>query len=300
MAAWDTRAAELKEEMDEVIDNVDTGSVSLDEIQAEGMTIRIGGRVVKLEITEEVTLPEDELRAEMAEKFTAKLQSIKSVLNEKMSEMSYMVEQNRQDAEEKERALQRRLAEANLMPDITYDQAKRGLSVVKGGQGRSSDEADVLTWLYQGVYWPKYVDGNPIDPKYSKRMISPVTIAITTVGKRVTEVTVRQTIGLGKFNHYHRMGAGDCWGEWSYANSWETPADILSIGQRALAVLENVNSASPGDQSPAGLPRLSTLRNHVLRGEAAREVQHTVSRSDERAGVTVNDRDEGAGSVWST
>ena len=96
--AWDVNTAEkLKTDMESTLD-----AINIDDVKSEGMTIRIGGRVVKLEITDEVTLPEDEIRAEYSAKLTDKLQHIKGILNEKMSEMTHMVEQNRQDFEEKE------------------------------------------------------------------------------------------------------------------------------------------------------------------------------------------------------
>ena len=302
MAAWDVNAAEnLKQEMESTLD-----AINIDDVQSEGMTIRIGGKVVKLQVTEEVSLPEDEIRAEYSAKLTEKLQSIKGILNEKMSEMTYMVEQNRQDFEEKERELQRRLSEANLMPNITYDQAKAGLSVVKGHKDHRGEE-DCLTWLYQGVYWPKFVDSNPIDPKYAKRLISPVTLEIVTLKDRVTTVTVRKTIGLSKFRHYHSMGGdSDCWGQWQIPTRWGEPKDILAIAQHAMGVLENVNTRSPGDRSPSGLPRLNTLEQHVLTGAEARNVYYTTSRADERAGIE-RATDSGdqetrgrTGQVWST
>lgn len=302
MTAWDVNTAKsLKTDMEATLD-----AINIDDVQSSGMTIRIGGRVVKLQVTEEISLPEDEIRAEYSLKLTEKLQQIKGILNEKMSEMTYMVEQNRQDFEDKERELQKRLAEANLMPNITYDQAKAGLSVVKGHKDHRG-EADCLTWLYQGVYWPKFVDGNPIDPKYAKRLISPVTLEIVTLKDRVRQVTVRKTIGLAKFRHYHAMGGdSDCWGQWSIPSRWAEPKDILAIAQHGMGVLENVNTRSPGDRSPSGLPRLDTLSQHVLRGEAAKNVEYVTSRADERAGIE-RDTDRGAeetrgrtGQVWST
>jgi hypothetical protein len=292
---WDANLVEdIKESMDNVMDNI-----NIDDIKSEGMTVRIGGRVVKLEITEETILPEDEIRAEYSRKLTEKLQTIKSVLNEKMSEMAYMVEQNKQDYEEKERELQQRLTDSNLMPDITYEQAKNGLSVVKGSVNRD-DEPDTLTWLYQGVYWPKFVDGTPIEPKYAKRLISPVTIEIITVSNRITSVVVRKTIGLEKFEHYHSMGHNsDCWGEWKHRSHWTSSNDILDVARESIAVLDNVNSHSPGNQSPNGLPRLATLQQHLLNGEAARNVEYTVSRADERSGITTRP-EVASGGVWST
>ena len=293
--AWDTtQVSDLKDSMETSLDGI-----SIDDMKTQGMTVRIGGRVVKLEITEEVSLPEDDIRAEYSAKLTEKLQRIKEVLNEKMSEMTYMVEQNRQDFEEKERQLQVRLSSANIMPEITYDHAKAGLSVVK--QHYRSDGSDVLTWLYQGVFWPKYVDGNPIEPKYAKRMISPVTLEIVTEKDRVTRVVVRKTIGLAKFEHYHSMDSGsDCWGQWAHSKRWKDADDILQLARDAMAVLENVNTSSPGNRTPSGLPRLTTLEQHVLRGAEAKNVSYNVSRADERSGITEgSDRGE-RGAVWST
>lgn len=297
MAVWDTAKAEtIKTSMESTLDGM-----SIDEVRAEGMTIRIGGRVVKLQVSEEVSLPEDEIRAEYARRLTEKLQAIKGVLNEKMSEMSYMVEQSRQDFEEKERKLQERLATANLMPDITYEQAKQGLSVVKGGPG-GTREADKLTWLYQGVYWPKTFNGRPLDPRYTKKLISPVTIEIVTVGRRVSSVTVRKTIGLGKFSHYHQTGSGDCWGQWNYPREWSTPDDILNIGRRAIAVLENVNGGSLGNRTPEGLPRAATLESKIVSMEEARQYGFEATRGDERSGVTTGAGEQRGDTqaIWST
>ncbi len=296
MAAWDTsQVQDLKDSMEDTLD-----TISIEDVKTKGMTVRIGGRVVKLEMTEELTLPEDDIRAEYSAKLTEKLQRLKEVLNEKMSEMTYMVEQNRQDFEEKERQLQVRLSSANIMPEITYDHAKSGLSVVKNHY-RTNGGVDVLTWLYQGVFWPKYVDGNPIEPKYAKRMISPVTLEIVTEKDRVIRVVVRKTIGLAKFEHYHSMDSGsDCWGQWAHEKRWSTPDDILQLARDAMAVLENVNTSSPGNRTPSGLPRLATLEQHVLRGEDAKHVSYDVSRADERSGISqTSDRGE-RGAVWST
>lgn len=297
MAAWDTRQVEdLAQQMDTVLEE---STLDMEQVRSEGMTIRIGSQVVKLAVTAEETLPIDEIRAEFAAKLTEKLQMIKGVLNEKMSEMTYMVEQNRQDFEEKERELNERLASANIMPEITYEHAKQGLSLVKGNPRERG--ADVLTFLYSGVYWPKFVDSNPIDPKYAKRMISPVTLEIITKSNRILRVIVRKTIGLSKFEHYHSMDSGsDCWGQWNTPTSWNSPDDILAVARAAMAVLENVNTRSPGNRTPSGLPRLQTLEQHVLTGEAARNVRYDTSRADERAGISEETDRGDRGQVWST
>jgi hypothetical protein len=290
--SWDTRKEELNGDMETSL-----ADISIDEVKTEGMTLRIGGKVCKFELTEEISLPEDEIRAEYSAKLTEKLQRIKDVLNEKMSEMTYMTEQYRQDFEEQERKLKRKLEQANLMPEVTFKHAEQGLSVVQTGSGSGQNS---LTWLFQGVYWPKYYDGKHIDPKYAKRMISPVTLLIKTVGSRVERVTVNKTIGLSKFDHYHRRGSEtDCWGNWKPTSTWSTPDDILKIARKAMAVLENVNPMSPGTVSPAGLPRIETLGQHTLHGEEAKRIRHSTNRADERAGIAETDRGE-SDDVWST
>lgn len=290
------QANNVKGEMEEIIDGI-----GIDDVKAQGITVRIGGKLVKMEFTDEELLPEDEIRREYSEKLTAKLQSIKSELNEKMSEMTYMVEQAKQEYEEKEREVSRRLSTSNIMPHVTYDHAKAGLSVTKG-EGYDNNSDDCLVWYYQGIYWPKTVDNRPLDPKYSKRMVSPVIIRVVTKGETITNVSVRKTIGLGKFDHYHRMGSDDCWGAWHHPSKWNDANDIISCARKALAVLENVNTGSPGTRAPSGLPRLDTLQRHIVSREEVQGSSYKTSKADERAGISAeNDTTESVGGdVWST
>ena len=288
------------EKRDDIVTGMDTtiGGFNLDDVRSKGMTIRIGGKVVTLAITEETTLPEEEIREEYRKLVNERLGVIKGALNEKVSELSYMVEQAKQDFEEKERALQQRLSEANLMPDITHEHARQGLSVVKGS-ARHRGEGDVLTWLYQGVYWPKFYDGRPIDPKYSKRLVTPVTLEVVTRGDTVVSLILKKTIGLEKFQHYHGFedSHADCWGDYHAPSNWTSPSDIIAMGRNAMAVLENINPMSPAQREPAGLPRLSTIQNHTL--ERGASADHRAGRADERTGVAVADRGEGD-DIWNT
>lgn len=291
MAGWDTGAAEKK--MKDISTSVDKvmGGLNLDDVKSQGMTVRIGGKVVKFEVTGEVSLPEDEIRAEYAKKLSDKLKSIKDTLNEKMSEMAYMADEARRDYEKKEKALNDKLKSAKPMPDVTYEHAKAGLSVVKGAG------AGELFWMYQGIYWPKFVDNRPISPTYIKKMITPITLIVATKDDKVTSVITRKTIGLGKFDHYHNTGGSDCWGSWNFNKSWKTPDDILSICRDAMAVLENINGGSLAQRSPSGLPTYATVLKN-----SGNVVPSTTSLSkvDERIGVTDEGSRDTVGGTWTT
>jgi hypothetical protein len=292
--SWDTAAAEKKQK--DVIASVEKtmSTLTLDDIQSQGLTLRIGGKVVKFEMTGETSLPEDEIRKEYAQKLTEKLKSIKDSLNEKMSEMAYMADEARRDFEKKERALNDKLKMAKPMPDITFEHAKSGLSVVKG------TNMGELFWMYQGIYWPKFVDNRPISPTYIKKMITPITLTIATKDNKVTSVTVRKTIGLGKFDHYHNTGSGDCWGSWSFEKSWSTPNDILGICKDAMAVLENINGNSLANRTPAGLPTYAAVRKNSTETSSG-STTTLLNKVDERIGVTEDtERDTLTGGSWTT
>lgn len=294
--AWTTEASKkvekAKEEMGTALVNI-----SLDDIRQQGMTVRIGGRVVKLEVSEETTLPEEDIRKEYQQKLNERLDKLRQVLNEKMSEVMYAADQSRIEMEERERKLQQRLAEANLMPEILYKHAQAGLSLVKGHPDFSRD-ANILTWIYQSVYWPKTYDNKPIDPKTVKKLITPVAIEIVTKGDSVVKTTVRKTLGLGKFHHYHGFpdGHGDCWGQWRIPAKWKNPDDILNIARHAVSVLDNINPMSPANREPENLPRLDTISENSRAGAI---VDAALSRTDTRTGIEDAARAE-SGAVWST
>lgn len=271
----------------------------LDELMSSGVSLRIGDRLIKFEFTGQTILPEAEIRSELAKMATAKMAQVRDIANQKASEMLQAVEMAKRHFEKEEASLRERLREANLMPDINYGHAQAGLSVIKGNPNYR--EKDTLTWLYQGVYWPKKVDGQNLDPKFTKKLMTPVTIQIVTVGDTVRHVSVRQTMTLRKFSHYHGMGDdSDCWGEWKPAKNWKRPDDILSIGRKACAILENINSHSPANRSPRDLPRLETVMNHIIREGGSRgEVKVEPTRDMERMGATAPERAEGERrSVW--
>jgi len=245
-----------REALKEMFDMVD--AVSIDDIKTKGFTIRSGNKLLKLQVVEELQLPvEDEIREEFRQKLREKMQEIKSRLNSKITEMVELTSRVKQEAETKERELKDKLSKAHPMPDITENHAKRGISVVKG------PGTDELIWLIQGIYWPKTYDRHPIEPNYSKKMMSPVTFMIRTYKNQVKGLSTRKTIGLGYFDHYHQINP-DCWGNYKWPSTWEKIDDLIKIAKDAEAVLENVNPNSIARENPSGLPRKSTLERHVI------------------------------------
>ena len=253
-----------KRNADSALQNMfqDIDSLNIDDVKSEGITIRVGKQLVKLEVVSDSPISvEDEIREEFRSKIKDKLQEIKNRLNTQIQSLVDSTTQVKVEYERKETQLKAKLARAHPMPDIFFKDAVKGLSVVKG------DRAEELYWLVQGVYWPKtYGDINSmkeIEPNYSKKMMSHIIFMIKTKGNTVTQVTTRKPIGLDLFQHYHQQARGDCWGQWKYPTHWERPSDIINIAKDAEAVLENINPFSIAKHNPRGLPRESTVKRHL-------------------------------------
>jgi len=268
-------------------------SVTMDELKTDGLTIRCGTKILKLTATEIEDLSmEQEIREELRQKLTEKLFLIKEKLNVKITEMVQYTQRIKIEAERKERELEEKIRNARVMPDVTMDHAKRGLSCVK------SQERDGLIWLIQGIYWPKTVDRKPIDPRYSKKLLTNITFKIKTIGNKVVQVSTHQTIGLNHFDHYHQQNP-DCWGNWVFNSTYKTPNDIIQIARNAEAVLENVNSRSLANRQPRGLPRFETLQRHVLTNEKSIENNiNMLNQTTTRSGITADIRSNDD-NVWS-
>jgi len=271
-----------------MFDCLDTADV--DSIVSDGLTIRIGEKVLKLNLVSQRRIDEvDEIKDELRSKLNDQQKIIKQKINDKISEITEYHHQMKREYTRKEKELKDILAKSAPMPEIYHNHAQAGLSVVKGSNKNE------LIWLVQGVYWPKYYDSKPIDPKFSKKMISNVVFMISTNNKTVTGVSTRKPIGLDYFSHYHQSQP-DCWGKWKYSTRWEKPDDIIRIAREAEAVLENVNSGSIAESNPRGLPRQNTLKRHLIEDKDAKV--GTLNQPTRRSGITEsirsNDRE-----VWS-
>jgi len=262
MADLNERASKALQDMYKTLDRI-----NIDEIKTEGITIRSGKRLVKLQVVldQEISI-EDDIREEFRIKLRDKLQEIKDRINQKISEMVEMTNRVRVEAERKENDLKEQLRRATPMPDITLDYAKKGISVVKGR------ERGEYIWLVQGMYSPKTVDRKPIDPRYAKKLMTNIVFVIRTKDNNVVEVSSRQPSNLEYFEHYHQARP-DCWGSWKYPSKWSSLDDLIRIARAAEAVMENINTMSIANSTPRGLPRRASLDKHVrnVRGAAAGE-----------------------------
>jgi len=280
------RAERDKNIMFECLDSVDIGK-----IESDGLSVRVGDKVLKLSVISSTPIPEvSEIKEEFRTKLNEQQRLIKQKINDKINEITEYHHSMRLEYRRKEKELKDILARSAPMPDIGYAHAQQGLSVVKG------DGKDCLLWLVQGVYWPKTLDHQQIDPKFSKKMISNIVYLIETRGQKVTSVSTRKPIGLDYFSHYHQSRP-DCWGKWKNRTDWKTPEDIIRIAREAEAVLENINTGSIAEQNPRGLPRNSTLKRHLVESKKSVKMG-ALNQTSRRSGITEQVRTEDR-EVWS-
>jgi hypothetical protein len=279
------RQTQLAGSPDEVISKLDKGmaditnalNVDIESIKLEGLTIRAGDKMYKLQLVAQTSIDVvDEVRREYKDILNRKLDLIKATVQGRVNEMSAFVTNTRDEYMRKEEELKRRLETSRIMPEITNRLAERGLSVSLGNDHRNS-----YSWHYRGVYWPKTIDGKKIDPKFAKKLVTPIVFLITTQGKQVTGVSTRTLDGLRYFDHYHQA-TPDCWGRWTWKHEWNNPEDIIAIALEAQAVLENINTGSIAKRNPAGLPIINTLRKYVV---ADKTPEAIITDSIERLGI---------------
>jgi hypothetical protein len=256
------------------------GSITLDDIKSEGVTVRFGNKIVKMSVVGEYDESniENEIREELKKKLQKRLLEVSSVVNKKLNDMSEYFFTLKSELEIKNKELERKMESKNLMPDITLGHLYGGLSLAKGEDGS-------LFWVFQSVYWPKYIDNDyVIEPSYSKRLMNHILIVIETRKNKVLNVKLRTPIGFHEFEHYHT----NCWGNWKFKNEWETPDDIIAIAKEAEVVLETINTGSLASRSPNGLMRIETLRKHSFLRSKENTEEYKATKKMENIGVTDN------------
>lgn len=294
---FNTFSQEVENRQQEMLDLLD--SISVDDLKAEGLSLSFGGRTFKfsdVEIVDDETI-EEKLRKEFKEKLNTQQQRIREKINAKVNQLMLMHQNKQQELDRKEQQLKRKYSTAAMMPEINETHMLKGLSVVKGS---SNDE---LTWIYRGVYNPRFIvitEGyrsrktrKALPARLVNRMKKEILIIVKTKGNKVTNVATKQNINDGTrrlpvFDHYHQTGSGDCWGSWKRDTNWSTPDDILKIAKDGEAVLETINQGSIANRGPSGLPRLATLIKNVEDVEGNAE-----ATTVEREGGSDNDDD-----VW--
>jgi hypothetical protein len=271
---------------------------TLKDIKADGINIRVGNKIMYLTVTDEVSLPEDDLRKEYEKKLEEAYGDIKSVVNKHKDDLTEAYKIKERELNNKIEEYNRKARSIKSMPEILRNEAAQGLSAA------IDDGSNNVIWYFNGVYAPKFINDRRIDPKFAKRLMTPITIAIyTNHDMKVDEIRVLRIIGHDKFYHYHSISrSSDCWGDFKYSGEDVSTAEkAIELAKKALVVLETINEFSLGTQNPRGLSRFNTLKNHLLKkDEVAEEVNNNNSRNS-RAGITtdVNNNLAEEANVWS-
>jgi len=276
MAVFSNFADEVQSRHKEMLDELET--ISIDDLKSDGVSLSFGGKTFKfteLEIIQDESL-EDKLKKEYRTKLNEQQQRIRKKINTKINELLLMHQQKQQELDRKEQQIRLKYQNSAMMPEITEKHLLKGLSVVKGSNN------DELTWIYRGIYNPRFVlvvDSNsfsrakskkPIPARLVNRMKKEILIIIRTKKDQVTGVRTKKIkmdnahdSALPSFPHYHQTTSGDCWGSWSYSKKWSTPDNIMRIAKDAEAVLETINHGSIATRAPAKLPKLKVLLDAV-------------------------------------
>lgn len=255
---FDTFEDQVQSQQDEMIEILD--SINVDDINSKAMVIQIGGKTIKfsgVEIAEDDL--ETKIRKEYKDKLNAQQQRIREKINNKINQLLTMHRQKSEEMTRKEAELERKYRNTAKMPDINYNHLTKGLSVVKGSGN------DELVWVFRAVYNPKFLDHKPLPNRIINKIKTDVLIVVDTKGAAITGVSTRTVdpgSGLDYFDHYHQSSP-DCWGSWKRPSKWSNADDIIKCAKDAEAVLQNINSGSVAHRTPAGLPRLDTLKKHV-------------------------------------
>ena len=288
-----TEIEQKRKEIFELIDGYTDADTSGDmkDLITKGMQMYVNGYVVNFDITSVEELPADKLKEDVKKQFQEKLGQIKEAINEKLYSLSESYESLREKLDDE---LEKAKTEnsKHIMPDIEYEHAKKGLSVVKGS---SSDE---LIWLQRGYYQVKTIDGEPIEPVLSEQSRRPVNVEVFTRGQDVVSVKIRNFKSLTGVRHYHSTDGGstDCWGDWNYHQRWSDPYDIIDIANHALNILRDVNTSSPGESNPPYLPTIDAL---IKSKNKMRKYKNGDIKQSDSSAEPDTERDTSGNFVWS-
>mgnify|MGYP003608958147 CR=1 FL=1 len=112
-----------------------------------------------------------------------------------------------------------------------------------------------------------------------------IILRVVTKDNNVLSVSTHSMNTLDYFEHYHQAHP-DCWGTWVKPATWKNADDILRIADDAMAILANINTMSIARRTPRALPRLDTLRHHVMNTPITEETQNVrVSTTGIREGL---------------
>ena len=266
---FDTFEEQVEQRHNEMI--ADLESISVDKLQSEGVSLSFGGKTFKfkdLEIIENESL-EDKIRLEFRDKLNNQQTKIREKINAKINQLLLMHQQKQDELTRKEQNLKNKYKNTAMMPSISRDHFRKGLSVVKGTNHGE------LEWLFRANYKPKfmviYEDGSAysgskkqryaIPTRSVNRLERPIVLQIITKGDQITSIKTLDPETMSDFSHYHT----NCWGRWeSWKNKrWSTSNDILAIMKEAEGVLETINQGSLATRAPSDMPKFATLLKDV-------------------------------------
>ena len=252
MAKQDRTLEDINKNMNDKI--ADADSIEFGDPSLKDVTLKVGRNFYKLSLVgqEDVYSFKSEIENELRVKLKEKLKDLKAFIDKNMTEAFSIVNTVKSEFNRKEAILTDRLAKAHPMPEITQNQAERGLSVIpwEGGIG----------WIVRRTYWPKFADRKPINTKTQKKLITNILVLIRTEKEQVTSISLRRLSDFALFDHYHR----NCWGDWNWQHKKVKSADdAILIADEAMGVLENINSMSIADRTPYNLPTISTVMRNL-------------------------------------
>jgi hypothetical protein len=269
-------------------------------IQADGISIRSGNKIVRLTVTSETVVDDNEaVRNELTAKYNQAFEQLKTQFTDYKEQMKATLNKEKEKLQRSQQELNRRMNEVSVLPAITEKHMNDGLSVAVADGGG-------LIWSFKTVYAPKMVGNRVIDPNYAKRLITPVVINVkTNAENKVHDLTVNQYIGGRKFDHYHSLSRNrDCWGQFKFSGKViNTPEEMIAFCKEASFLLEVINDMSIGTRNPKGLSRYDTLIKHLFAPEAGApegnvRTNDTTSRNS-RTGVTSDTNQDVSENVWS-
>jgi len=255
------------------------------ELFSDGITMLVGNKKVKFEISDVEDIPTDEIYKQVKKLYQEKLYEIWEKISSKIDPLSEEIE-NIKDKLSHEIKKSKNLRKNRKMPEINEDHISRGISVVPG------EGEDEIYWYVDGIFRIDSVDDNKISEEYSKLTETPTKMMVTTRDDKITELKIKRWCG-DDFLHYHSIenGREDCWGDFNPYIKWETPNDIIEIAEKAFLILRDINTYSIGDSCPPYLPPVEILKKEQCSYEFI-EYYKTQEYIFSRMGVFNNKRDE--------
>jgi len=255
------------------------------ELLSDGITMLVGNKKVKFEISDVEDVPTDEIYKQVKKLYQEKLYEIWEKINSKIDPLSEEIE-NMKEKLSHEVKKSKDLNKNRKMPEMNVSHISQGLSVAPG-----VDEREIY-WYVDGIFRIDSIDGKSIPEESSKFTETPTKMMVKTRDDKITELKIKRWSG-DNFLHYHSIenGREDCWGDFNPYVKWETPDDIIEIAERAFLILRDINTYSIGDSCPPYLPMIEALKReeYVYESNGYYKTQEYIFS---RMGIINNKRDE--------